>query len=126
MITTLAILCCAILAALAVFQAALIFGVPLGKFAWGGEHRVLPANLRFASVVAILLYGFIALMLLSKAGLIAMFDNQHVVDVIVWIIAGYFTLGIVMNAISRSKYERALMTPVVSLLAILCICIALS
>jgi len=55
-----------------------------------------------------------------------MFDNQQVVSVIVWIIAGYFTLGIVMNAISRSKYERALMTPVVSLLAILCICIALS
>lgn len=126
MITTLAIVCCVILAALTVLQIALIFGAPLGKFAWGGEHKVLPVSLRVASVVAILLYGVIALMLLSKAGLIAIFDNQQVVDVIVWIIAGYFTLGIVMNAISRSKYERALMTPVVSLLAILCICIALS
>ena len=41
-----AIAACILMAALAVFQAALIAGAPLGRFAWGGQHDVLPAKLR--------------------------------------------------------------------------------
>ncbi|MEW9873186.1 hypothetical protein [Arthrobacter sp. HS15c] len=47
-----AIAACALLAALAVFQAALIAGAPLGRFAWGGQHDVLPAKLRIGSATS--------------------------------------------------------------------------
>ena len=42
-----------ILAALAVFQLALAAGAPLGRFAWGGSHEVLPPRLRVGSLVSI-------------------------------------------------------------------------
>jgi hypothetical protein len=34
------------------------------------------------------------------------------VHVAVWVLAGYFLLGAAMNAVSRSKPERIVMTPV--------------
>ena len=40
----------AILGVLAVFQLALALGAPIGHFAWGGAHRVLPARLRIDSL----------------------------------------------------------------------------
>src|SRR5690606_35422701 len=51
----------ALLAALAVFQAALALGAPLGHFAWGGGQRVLAPRMRIAILVAILLYALFAL-----------------------------------------------------------------
>ncbi len=57
-----AALFCAILAALAVFQVALIAGAPLGHLAWGGQDRVLPRTKRAGSVVSVVLYAAFALL----------------------------------------------------------------
>jgi hypothetical protein len=54
------------------------------------------------------------------------FNNQSIVNIAIWVIAAYFTLGILLNGISRSKYERNLMTPAVLVLAGITILIALS
>ena len=43
----------------------------------------------------------------------------------IWVLTGYFALGIVLNAISRSRPERLVMTPVVLLLAACCLVLAL-
>ncbi|WP_396643537.1 hypothetical protein [Microbacterium sp.] len=42
-----------------------------------------------------------------------------------WVIFGYLVLGIILNAISRSKPERYTMVPVVIVLAALSLLIAL-
>ena len=115
MTLTAAWLACAVLAALAVFQAALIAGAPLGHFAWGGQHRVLPRNLRIGSVVSIGLYGLFAVIILQRAGVVAWLP-QVVADVGIWVILAYTALGIPLNAISRSLPERFTMTPVVTVL----------
>jgi len=39
-------------------------------------------------------------------------------EIAMWVVFAYFVLGILMNAISRSKPERYLMVPVSILLAI--------
>ena len=122
----LAVVFCALLAALAVFQAALIGGAPLGEFAWGGQHRVLPRRLRIGSVVSIVLYAVFAVVALAKAGVLELFPGTPVVDVAMWVIAGYLVLGIPLNAISRSRKERFVMTPTVLVLAALAITIAAS
>ena len=114
-----------ILAALAVFQAALIAGAPIGRFAWGGQHRVLPTKLRIGSVVSIVLYALFAIVILQRAELIDRIPDA-IARVGIWILAAYFVLGIVMNGISRSKPERNLMTPVCLVLAVLCLLVALS
>ena len=57
LIQIVAIVFAGLLGFLAAFQVALACGAPLGRFAWGGAHTRLPASLRIASVVSILIYG---------------------------------------------------------------------
>ena len=100
-----------LLAALAVFQVALAAGAPLGRFAWGGRHDVLPRNLRIGSVVAVLIYAVFALFLLSKAGLVSII-GEPLLTIGMWVLVIYLGLASVLNLFSRSKSERLLMTPV--------------
>ena len=112
-----------VLVALAVFQLALVFGAPLGRFAWGGQHRVLPARLRIGSGVSILIYALIDVIAWDRVGAIDVFPAQFS-EIAMWVIFGYFVLGILMNAISRSKPERYTMVPVTIVLAALSFFIA--
>lgn len=114
-----------ILAALAVFQLALALGAPLGRFAWGGAHRVLPTRLRIGSLVSIVVYAVIAVLALDRVDLIDVVPDA-VSTVGMWVVFGYFVLGIPLNAISRSKPERYTMTPIVTVLALLSLLVALS
>ena len=113
-----------VLVALAVFQLALVFGAPLGRFAWGGAHRVLPTRLRVGSAVSIVIYALIDVIAWDRVGAIDVFPEPFS-EVAMWVIFGYFVLGIVMNAISRSKPERNLMVPVSIVLAVLSFLIAM-
>ena len=112
-----------ILAALAFFQLALAFGAPLGRFAWGGQHRILPARLRIGSAVSILVYALIDVIVWDRVGAIDVFPEPFS-EVAMWVIFAYFVLGILMNAISRSKPERYVMAPVSLVLAVLSFLIA--
>lgn len=113
-----------ILAALAVFQLALALGAPLGRFAWGGAHRVLPTRLRIGSLVSILVYAVIAVLALDRVDLVDVVPDL-VSTVGMWVAFGYFVLGIPLNAMSRSTAERYTMTPVVAVLALLSLLVAL-
>ncbi len=120
-----AILASVILAGLAIFQVALILGAPLGRLAWGGKHDVLPTNLRVSSMSSIFLYGIFSIIILSKAGIVSAPISDGAVVVTMWALTGYFFVGVVMNAISRSKPERYLMTPVAAVLALLFLFVSL-
>jgi hypothetical protein len=113
-----------VLILLAAFQVALALGAPLGHFAWGGQHRVLPTRLRVGSAVSVVVYALIALIALSSAGAIGLFPVPFA-DVAMWVVFGYFALGIVVNAISRSRPERFTMVPVSLILAALSFCVAM-
>jgi len=114
-----------LLAALAVLQALLALGLPFGHFVWGGQHRVLPARLRIGSAIAVVLYVAMAAVLLSRAGVIPGGDSMFV-RVLTWALVGYFALGALMNAISRSRPERFTMTPVAIVLSVAALIIALT
>jgi hypothetical protein len=114
-----------LLAALAIFQLALALGAPIGRFAWGGQQRVLPARLRVGSVVAILIYALIALIAWDRIGAIDVFPELFSI-VAMWVVFAYFALGIFLNAISRSKPERYVMVPVTIVLTVLSFFLAIS
>ena len=120
----LAVLAVVVLAGFAVFQALLIAGQPLGRFAWGGQHEVLPAGLRVGSAVSIALYAGFAVLMLCAADALEVLPDGFV-DVAIWVLTAYFALGIGMNAISRSRPERFVMTPVVLGLTVVCLVLAL-
>lgn len=114
-----------LLVLLAAFQLALVLGAPWGRFAWGGQQRILPTRFRRASVVSIVIYAGIAVTMLNRSGVISLIPDPLSV-VVAWVVFAYFCLGIVLNAISRSKPERFTMGPVCLVLALLSLVICLS
>ena len=66
-----------------------------------------------------------AALLLSRTGWLPGGDSTFV-RAATWILFSYFTLGILMNALSRSKPERFTMTPVTIVLALTTLTIALA
>ena len=119
-ITTAALLASGVLLCLAVLQAGLAAGRPWGRLAWGGSHEVLPSRLRVASAASIVLYACFAAIVLTAAGLVRLLGDG-VTGVAIWVLTGYFALGVLMNGVSRSRVERAVMTPVCLLLAVCCL-----
>jgi hypothetical protein len=53
---------------IAVFQAALALGAPLGRAAWGGTHPQAPTGLRVASAVAFGVWALAALVCWDAPG----------------------------------------------------------
>ena len=115
-----------VLAGLAVFQLLLASGRPWGRFAWGGQHDVLPTRWRIGSLVSVVLYAVMAALLLDRAGVVDTGLPAGVVTVGTWVVTGYFALGIVANLASRSRAERLVMTPTVAVLFGLALVVALS
>ena len=114
----------ALLACLTVFQLLLVVGAPLGRFAWGGAHDVLPTRLRIGSVVSLAIYAAVALVMLQAAGAVRVLP-EGLVDGAIWVLTGYFAVGVALNAASRSRPERMVMTPVALVLAVCCLALAL-
>lgn len=115
-----------LLGCLIVFQLALAFGAPLGRFVFGGRHeRELPGPLRGASAAVALVYGLMAVISLDKMGL---------VDVVpalasqtgTWVMVVFFLVGIYANGMSRSRQERFVMAPVALVLFLLSLLVALA
>lgn len=112
-----------VLAALAVLQGLVAAGQPLGRFVWGGQHETLPRRLRIGSALAIALYGVIGWVLLSRAGVGG--TRSTLVTTGAWVVLAYFVTGIALNAISRSRPERLVMTPVCIVLAVCSLVVSL-
>ena len=78
----------------------------------------------FAAVLALVVLALLATVIADRAGLINLTPDA-VSGVGTWVLAAYFLLGVVMNAISRSVPERATMAPVSVVLAVACVLVAL-
>ena len=102
-----------------VFQLLLVAGHPLGRLAWGGEHDVLPQGLRIGSAVSVVGYA-VAAWLLWRAVAVPGAAGPWI-----WVLTAFFGVGVLMNAASRSRPERLVMSPVALLLALSCLVIAL-
>lgn len=89
----------------------LILGSPYGEFAMGGKYTVLPKSMRIISVVAVLVQIFAMLILLQTGGVLTTRIPQNIAKGICYFFAAYLGLNTIMNAISKSKKERQVMTP---------------
>ena len=107
----------------AAFQAALALGAPLGAFAWSGRvPGRLPAALRVASASSVPVYGAVVLIALGAAGIGPIAPPRW----LLWVVAGLFGFGTLLNAVSRSRRERVVMTPVAAALAVAFVVLARS
>ena len=77
------------------------------------------------SLVAIGVFVLGALSVIERAGIITVFNNPIFVLVVVWVIAIYLAFNTLINAISKSKQEKLIMTPLSLILSICCFVVAI-
>lgn len=94
-------------------------GLPLGEFTMGGQHKVLPKNLRVAAVISVAVQIFAMIIILQAGGFISLWFSFKVTKYICFFFAAYLSLNTIMNMISKSRKERFVMTPL-SLIAGIC------
>lgn len=109
---------------LALFQALLAAGLPLGRMAWGGAHRVLPGRLRAASLAVVPFALLGAAVAAQAAGLAALLPPVFVRPIL-GAFAALFALSLLGNAASRSRAERLHGVPLALVLALSCGALAL-
>lgn len=110
---------------LALFQIALLLGAPWGEYAWGGQQKKLAPQRRAGSAVNIVLYGLMSLFLLTKAGYMSSPAIDRVLPFVLWFMVAFAAVGVLLNAITRSRKERAVMLPAAIVLFICQLIVAL-
>ncbi len=115
-----AIIAVVLFTGMSVFQLLLVLGLPFGRLAYGGKYEKLPSKMKITSLIGIIIFIFASLSVLERADIIIIFNNPMFVTVFVWIIAVYLAFNTLMNAISKSKWEKLIMTPISLTLAICC------
>jgi hypothetical protein len=123
-VRTLAVIAAVGFVAIAVFQAALAFGAPLGRAAWGGTRARLTPGLRVASGIAAVFWSFAATVVLARADVGATFVPDVVARWGTWMLVVVLAIGAVMNAASSSPWERYLWAPLALVLAVVCFFVA--
>lgn len=126
-VTTVAALVFAVVASSVIaFQLALALGVPWGRYAMGGAFPgKFPPAMRVAAVVQGILIGFLAVAVLSAAGLVLP-EVTVAFPWLVWVAVAVSATAVILNAISRSAGERRIWVPVASLLLASSLLVALT
>lgn len=121
-----AVIAATVLVLVMLLQLLLAAGMPFGRAAWGGRHRVLPPKLRWGSLVAAVVLGIAAWIVLARAGHLAPGADAVSVRVLAWVFAGMFALNTLGNLASKSPAERYVMSPATLLLVACFVTVALS
>ncbi len=109
-----------------IFQLLLAFGIPLGRAAWGAQHKVLPLGLRIASLIAVLVFIYATVVVLQKGGVISIIKSQRVTNISIWFFTIYFALNVLTNLTSPGQMEKWVMAPLALISSGLCFLLALS
>jgi hypothetical protein len=112
---------------IAAFQAALALGLPFGRAAWGGAHPGrLPANLRRASAVSVVILAIGALVVLARAGVGPIALPEPIAYWGTWLYFVLSAIGAVVNFASSSPYERFGWGPFAAVMTVACLVVGLS
>jgi len=111
---------------MALFQAALAAGAPLGRAAWGGTDAKLRRGQRLASALATTLFVLATLVILRRSGLLASVVPFAFARWATIVLVGVMAVSAVANVASKSRWERYLWAPTALTLTAFCLVVALS
>ena len=97
----------------------LALGLPYGEFAMGGKYKVLPKQMRIICAISVFIQLFGVLSLLQTGNIINIDLLEPVSRGVSYFFAIFLSLNTIINAFSKSKKERFVMTPL-SLIAAIC------
>ena len=104
---------------IAIMTVLVAFGLPLGEYTMGGQHKILPKKFRIVAVISVAIQIFAMIIILQAGGLLPLWLPFKVTKYICFFFAAYLSLNTIMNMISKSKKEKYVMTPI-SLIAAIC------
>ncbi len=108
------------------FQMALAAGLPWGHLTWGGRFPgQLPGRMRGAAIFSAVLLVVFAVIVQARAGVILP-QWQGLSKVLIWFVVAYCALGVVMNGVTPSKWERIVWLPVVLAMLVCSFIVAMS
>jgi hypothetical protein len=94
------------------FQLALALGAPWGAYAMGGVFPgVYPPIMRISALVQIVLLALVALVVLSRAGVLLP-SWAKASRWLMWIVAAFMGVSVILNLITPSGGERLIWAPV--------------
>lgn len=125
-VLVIAIILCGLFVMMSIFQLLLAFGLPMGRVAYGGKYETLPKNLRITSLIAVGIFVFGIIIVLERAEIMTLLNNPLLITIVIWILAVYFTLNVLMNIASKSQMEKRIMTPISLVIAVCCYIIAIA
>lgn len=110
-----------VMALIMCFQLLLAIGMPFAEASWGGRYKgVLPAKMRWASLASAVIIGTSAWVVLARAGLVAPGPEPTTIRIVTWVWVGFMALNTLGNLASKSRIERAVMTPAT---VTICVCL---
>jgi hypothetical protein len=124
--TYVAYLFSALIAVVVLFQFALSLGAPWGEMALGGKFPGrLPPRMRIAALIQIVVLVFIALIVLTRAGVV-LNEYSAISRPAIWGVVVFNLVGAILNTITPSRKERMLWAPVAIVLLICATYVAVS
>ena len=107
------------------FQIALALGAPWGAYAMAGKFPGrFPPAMRVGAVVQAALLGLMAVVVLSRAGIVA--PSWSSASWPIWVVVAITAVSTVLNAISPSAGERRIWVPVTVVLLATALAVALT
>ena len=104
---------------IAIMTVLVAYGLPLGEFTMGGQHKILPEKFRVMAVISVAIQICAMIIILQAGGFISLWLPFKVTKYICFFFAVYLFLNTIMNMISKSRKEKYVMTPL-SLIAGIC------
>jgi len=88
------------------FQGCLAAGLPWGAASMGGKFPgKYPKKMRIVAVVNMVILGFLAAIVLSKAN-VYFVQLKPITSIGIWVVVGFSAIGTILNTITPSKIER--------------------
>jgi hypothetical protein len=109
---------------IAIFQAVLAAGAPLGHAAWGGESAELSTGQRIGSAISAVVWICAAFVVLGRAGFWARASDTRLFRWGTWFFAGITAISALVNFVSQSLWENVIWGPIALILAVLCVTVA--
>ncbi|MCX8129713.1 MAG: hypothetical protein N3I35_06390 [Clostridia bacterium] len=93
-------------------------GQPYGEFAMGGKYKIVPKEKRFIFGISVIVQIAAIVVVLQTAGAIPLIFSQSTTRGICFFFAAFLSLNVIANAISNSKKEKYVITPISFITAI--------
>jgi hypothetical protein len=106
-----AIIGSAVFFAVAILYMLLALGFPYGDLAMGGKYKVMPKQMRAACAVSALVQLAAILFLLQAGNIISVDFLKNIAKGACYFFACYLLVNTIMNAMSKNKKEKLVMTP---------------